>query len=520
MFALLYLLFPALSWACSCAPSPPLCKLLAQPGAQLETGPDTKIFVGKAISSYPASEREAWDLEKKYAERHPEAAGDRPGTLSREGRKQFQLELWGDTLSAESRATILSASHEAALGRFALSRVEVIEPFSGAKAGEIVDMFGGLGGADCSFHFKPGATYLLVAKRWGGLWGTSACSRSKEITGTNPELEALRAWRDEKPVSNTIFGFLYDSTERGRKDWNKRPRFPIRLNGPSGSMSSAPDPFGQFRFDNVAPGEYRLDTAEPGWALGLSRIDQTILVTRGCEEFFVSARQLQSSLSGRVQPSPGQTLVSATIKLMPVTPQAELTNLPGGGFNNQTGDFRIGRAEPGDYVLAINPENKVSAASTDGRVMGVRYPATYYPGVPSRERAEVIRVERGEEVRLPAIWILPPPLAEKKIEGIAVWPDGKPAAETRFLVKDQQGGHTTATGGPASADGLLTFNVLEGRSYRIEALTHHPDKGLYFCGAADIGPEFAGKLVIKLAEDGPNPRYIMMWGQRPIFPKR
>jgi hypothetical protein len=92
MFALLYLLFPALGWACSCIPSTPLCKLLAQPGAQLESGPNSRIFVGKVISTSPASEAEAWELEKKYAARHPEVA-DRREVLTWEGRKQYMLEL-------------------------------------------------------------------------------------------------------------------------------------------------------------------------------------------------------------------------------------------------------------------------------------------------------------------------------------------------------------------------------------------------------------------------------------------
>ncbi len=376
-------------------------------------------------------------------------------------------------------------------------------------------MFGGLGGADCSFHFKTGSTYLLIAHGREGIWSTSGCSRSQEIIGTSPELDALRAWRDKKPVSNSVFGLLYDSTERGGKDWNALARFPLRLLGPGGTLSAFTDDRGGFRFDNLAPGTYRLDMTNPGWSMG----QKTIELTTGCEQVFAGVNQQQSSLTGRVQPSPGQALVPAMIKLLPVPPRPEFVNLPGTGINGE-GDFRILRVEPGDYLLAVNPEDLPRASSTDGRVMGIRYPATYYPGVPARERAEVIHVARGEEVRLPAIWILPPPIAEKKIEGIAVWPDGKPAAGTRFVVKDQKTGKSVATGGPTGAEGQFNFKVLAGSSYRIEALTHDPGKALFFFGAVDFGPEFAGNLVVKLAEDGPKPRYIMMWGQGPLFPTR
>ena len=490
------LIIPALGWACTCASDGlPLCQVLAEPGATLDGGPDSKIFVGRVISSLPTTQEEAWALEAKYFERHPDAKG------SPEGRRRFLLDLWGDTLSAESRQRVQA---EPLQDIAAFSRLEVIEAFTGEKTGDVIHMFGKLGGGDCSFHFKRGSTYLVMAYRQNGFWTTSICSRSREIKGSDSDVEALRAWRDRKPIPIAIYGVVIDYTARGdrKQGWRILPGMPVRLNGPSSTLDTVTNARGEFGFENLAPGAYRLETLKPGWALEEYVGDSRSRSIGGCRQVLAMAREQQGSVRGRVQAAPGQGLVRALVKLVSIVPQLDA---PGKIFDT-VGSFQIAHVEPGDYVLAINPENTPQPSNPDRRDPGILYPKWFYPGVPTRDRAEVIHVERGAELVLPGPWTLPAPFVETKIDALFVQSDGKPAAGVRFRVRDRESGHLAVSNTSADPDGRAGFKVLAGRRYRVETLTRDPAHGLSYASAVEFGPELVGTLLVKLVEKDGAPR--------------
>jgi hypothetical protein len=303
------LLFPALAWNCTCFPPDALCK-----GVPIEDGPGIKIFVGRVVSTFPTSQRQAWDLEEKYMERHREDKG------SFEGRKRFLLELWGDSLSAESRESIRAAVDDKKIFGIlnypgvALSRLEVVEPFPGTKVGEIVDMFGGLGGGDCSFHFEPGASYLVFARRGEGFWSTSICTRTRKLDGLNRDLETLRARRDGRPEPGSIYGRLADKTQRG--DWsgpNTVGGFPVRLSGPDVTRIQQTDRYGFFTLDDLYPGTYRFEAAKPGWSMRTGH--KPVQLNGGCVEITANVVEEQSSLSGRARAPAGETLTPTPVTL-------------------------------------------------------------------------------------------------------------------------------------------------------------------------------------------------------------
>jgi hypothetical protein len=156
--------------------------------------------------------------------------------------------------------------------------------------------------------------------------------------------------------------------------------------------------------------------------------------------------------------------------------------MPAGLIGND-GSFHFANVEPGDYRVLINPLN------TPGP--GLLYPVWFYPGVATRDRAEVIHIERGTDLVLPTAWILPPAFVERKIEGVFVWLDGEAAAGVRYVVRDVESGHVLASRGESSGpDGRVESKVLHGRRYRVEA----PGYSV----SAEIGPDFAGNFVVKL----------------------
>lgn len=517
------LLLPGAAWACSCRAVPPLCQTLAEKGlTALESGPDSKVFYGKVLTSSPATEQEAWKLEREYAERHPEAReqGGR-GILNFEGGKRFRLELWDAVLSPAGREAILAARKEPGefglfgFGSLALSRLEVIEGFQNAKPGEVVEMLGGLGGADCSFHFKPGSTYLVTAWKGGGFWATSGCSRTQQVSGSSEELEALRAARDGKPIAKSIYGGLYDATERGVRDsFRMLANWPVTLKGPSGNLDTTTDELGQFTFRNLEAGRYQVEARKPGWVASPVAVE----VGTGCKQVGVSAKEQQSSVSGRVRPAPGQPFTRVPISLVPVKPPPNYWN-SGKPSVDGDGNFSIKDVEPGEYLLAVNPRGIPYPSREDSysrRLMpGLPFAGWFYPGVETRERAEVIRVERGVDVKLPVDWVVQQPLVERTVSVVITWPDGMPAPGTRAVVKDQPSGANIASCGPANEKGELQCKMFVGRRYKLEAFTEKPRGEVYYWAAADVPPEMTANLplVIRLAEDGPKPRYFMLAGQ-------
>ena len=509
-----YLFTSLASWGCTCAGLPPFCKLLAAPGAKLELRAGAALFAGKAVYSQPTSEKEAWDIEKRHLEQYPQLNAT-PGSyfpsLGWEDRKRLWLDWWGANASPATRERLLrlSAPSHLFLGAFALTRIKVTEVFAGSiKPGDEVELLGGLGGADCSFHFRAGSEYLIEGNTAEGFWTTSGCSRSRTIGGHDPELAALRAWRDGKPVQNTLAGYFYDVTNRGdRAEAASLSGVVLRLTGPNGAMDVVTDSRGEFALANPPPGSYRFTSSTPGWTLSSA----PFTVGAGCAMVMAGLTQMQSVVTGRVVPQPGEELVPVPVALLPVTGAAPKRIYPS-AKPDRSGNFRLAQVEPGDYHLVINPRDQPKAT--------LRYRASSYPGVSKREQAEVIHVERGVDIALPAPWRLPSLIAEKRIEGILLTVEGKPAAETRFIVNDREGDYPAESGGPTDPDGLIQFTVLAGRSYRLEAQMHDPAKSMYYRGVAEIGPEFAGKLMVQLVEEGPKPKSLMIWPRSYSLPRR
>lgn len=387
------LLYGAEAWGCTCASPQPFCKLLAAPGAKLNLGPGTALFVGRAVYSQPASYLEAERLERQFFIEHPEwggANGTSAVAVRWEGRKQFWLSLWGEHLSPESRARLARLLNPGKVfGLFystvALSRIKVIEAFAGdVQPGDEVEMFGSLGSADCSFQFKEGSEYLVVAHETEhGFRTTGICSRSQEIKGPNSDLVSLRAWRDRKPLDASLTLYMHDITNRGHHG-KPLTGFPLRLIGPGEPIATVTDRYGRVQLEKVTPGSYRIETSEPGWTLRA----QPFELLGGCADIYASATQAQSVVTGLVARAGGGTVGPLSLTLEPVSAAAE-RKIPLRAEPDRVGVFRFAEVEPGDYYLAIT---------------GTPF---FYPGVPTRQQAAVLHVARGVDFAMPGTWVLP-----------------------------------------------------------------------------------------------------------------
>ena len=95
------------------------------------------------------------------------------------------------------------------------------------------------------------------------------------------------------------------------------------------------------------------------------------------------------------------------------------------------------------------------------------YPKTFYPGTQNLENAATIIILEGQVLKN-LDFRLPPQMTERKIEGIVVFPDGKPVANAHIIVEE---GEYRDDGGVAESgpDGRFSLTVFRGLDYKLRA---------------------------------------------------
>ncbi len=177
----------------------------------------------------------------------------------------------------------------------------------------------------------------------------------------------------------------------------------VRIGGGVGMNSSAlTDTSGSFSFINLPAGRYTLMATKPAYLMSS----------------FPETRHSLRNIAGQLL-SDGQTLDNVTISLYrggvifghlvdaygdPVEGvNVQAVTAPGSrashafsmsGSVNDAGEYRIGRLEPGSYLLFAMPNG--SQHAEDGDPDLTANVPTYYPGVLSPDQAQPIVVERGQ----------------------------------------------------------------------------------------------------------------------------
>ena len=171
-----------------------------------------------------------------------------------------------------------------------------------------------------------------------------------------------------------------------------------------------------------------------------------------------------SRITGRVLPAEGRPAVRVQVEA--ADPEARAHPIYGlrilSATTNAEGDFEIGGVPPGRYVIGINLKDLPSNLNPYGRAL---YPSNDRDG-------EIVTIGAGQAFDL-GRWRLPPPLAVVKVEGVATWQDGKPAAGVYVGAWDVTGNPIErargAGGATVDADGRFVLDLRQGRAYTFMA---------------------------------------------------
>jgi hypothetical protein len=336
-------------------------------------------------------------------------------------------------------------------------------------AGKEVQVITGMGGGDCGYGFRLGEKYLVYAFRnKDNKLSTSSCTRTRPFSEAQEDLDYIRGI-STAPRGSIIFGEVI-RVNRNSSDGRATPVEGARISivGPSKRVEVLTDSKGQYKASELPPGAYKVKLNLPE---GLSIYDperEANVSDRGCAQvgFWVEA---DTRITGKVSDLQGQPISNVLLELVPVKPA------PNGSFpqfvrTDSEGRYEMKLVPPGRYLLGVRIYG--SAGSTY-----VPYRRTYYPGVFDESQATVINIAEGQVVNAVDL-NLPPPLIERKLEGVVGWPDEQPVKGATVWLKEIEYPNGDMPYRATTDDqGRFSFKVFEGMKYSLVAIVDSEIKG-------------------------------------------
>jgi beta-lactamase regulating signal transducer with metallopeptidase domain len=225
----------------------------------------------------------------------------------------------------------------------------------------------------------------------------------------------------------------------------------VLLAGPETSNEVTTNVEGRFEASRLKPGSYRLSARATGYVearygqagsmtmdLGTVVVIRGGVVTRGLD----MRLQRAGSVSGRVTDAEGKGLAGIEIELMTDMPLAGGSRAGAIAFAQTTedGTYRMGNVQPGDYVVRAYASREAPSASAGP---ALTYASTFYPGVPTVEEAQRLRLDAGLD-----LLDIDFPLGTTRrfrVSGTLIDPTGEPLGDT-WVMLHRMG----ASGGPGA----------------------------------------------------------------------
>ena len=343
-------------------------------------------------------------------------------------------------------------------------------------------VFGQGSGADCIWTFAEdsvGDQYLFYLRRPekfsasdyrpskdAGLWFTSGCGRSSGLAGATEDLlylENIEKLRGKTRISGTLGGWQNSDMDVD----NKR----IKIIGAKKTYETKTDEHGVFEIYGVPPGKYFIEPETPaGWRLAADwlRYSPSVVGNEYGKPELKTPRQVaitlapkkhagvhlvfepDNSVRGRVIGPKGKPMPDVCVYLL--RPGAQFGS---SDCTDEQGRYEIASVWPGEYVLGANPDDKPTGQEPFRKI--------FYPGVSERERAVVINIRPGENLK-DMDFVIPKLEETIIIKGVLRYSDGNPAAEEWVKFKVTNGTEKTdeEVNKQTDSDGRFTLTVLKG----------------------------------------------------------
>lgn len=332
--------------------------------------------------------------------------------------------------------------------------------------------FKAMGESDCEYKFKEGERYIVYAHfrktNDGTLW--VSYNRTRPLSQADEDIEFIRGLKDAA-AGGRVYGFAKQYERELKNGGNLRLVGPVSnarivILGTQEKHEVLTDAAGRFVFTGLAPGEYEVRATFPAHLN--SYPGQKIRVNdHGCAELnFIT--EVDGRISGKVVDVLGQPVPKIRLDLaLADQDQSDPNPQVFFAFANEEGRYEFKSIPAGRYHLGV----RLNA----NRDADFPYPRTYYPDASKPEAATILDLQEGQKIEN-IDFLMPPPLAPRTIEGVVVWPDGRPVVGAGVSLMITEYPFSFAWGGRAETDinGHFSVNALDGLSYWINAVVNSP----------------------------------------------
>ncbi len=360
-------------------------------------------------------------------------------------------------------------------------RMKIGEVLTGVDAAQKeIEIVTGMGGGDCGYSFQSGVDYIVYAyKNSEGRLETGICSRTRPLTQAAEDIAYLRAV-PQLPATADIRVSVFDNSawQAGRRPMQ---RVRTTISGPDGIKEALTDRAGRATFTGLPPGEYTVQWASDGYKSGDRKVQ---IHAQGCAEvpvFMLLDRRIQ----GRVLTRAGMPAAKVTIEMIPAHPGPNASPVAENyATSDLDGHYEFEYLRTGDFYLGVNLDRPPSPENP--------YARWFFPGTKEPAGATIVHLPETPGVQTFDL-ILPEPQKDRIIEGVVVWPDGKPARAMLPLEDPRWPGY--ASFGSSDADGHFLLHSFDGTLYRLHAVGGESSISAFSAEPVDIQP---GSTPLKL----------------------
>ena len=364
-------------------------------------------------------------------------------------------------------------------------RMQIAEVLTGVDPGQKeIEILTGMGGGDCGYAFQSGVDYIVYAyKNPEGRLETGICSRTRPLAQAADDLAYLRAVPQLPPTADVRVSVAdYSSASR-----RPMPKVRTTISGPDGLREALTDSRGRATFAGLPPGEYSVQWASDGYKSGDRKVQ---LHAKGCAEVPVFM-MLDRRILGRVLTRAGLPAAKVMIEMVPVHPGPNGSSIEQ-ATTDMGGLYEFEYLRTGDFYLGVNLDRP---ASRD-----MPYGQWYFPGTADPAGATIVHLPETPGVQTFDL-ILPEPQKDRVIEGVVLWPDGRPA-QARLPLEDPRW-PGWASFGSTDADGHFLLHSFDGTLYRLHAVGGESSISAVSAEPVDIQPNSAPlKLRLILTRPG------------------
>jgi hypothetical protein len=330
------------------------------------------------------------------------------------------------------------------------------------------------GGSMCGAMFWVGERFLVYGGRGRGAFKngvvyTSACHGNRQAKDAKADLEFVESYALGRSTTR-IFGKTLQLAP-----WRKEPPEDEQAPVPGATVTlrsgkqtwktmSGPD--GSYAFEGVKPGKYEVSATSvlPGYRGDGASLE---VQERGCDVGYLELRP-QTSLSGRAVDYRGRFAKNVRVELLHKSSRGKWYHETGMWANTDSrGRFEFTGIPAGEYLLG--QEIRSESLDPEAPIQMV-----YYPGVPDRAAAAVLRVEplkpvNGIRLRLPK------PDTPRRVTVEVRWPDGSKPGPNHLVIRangtpiEGRVGLRADEPVPRHLPNVFRLKLYQERAYRIEA---------------------------------------------------